>query len=45
MERDPAHPVDTEGDDLFGNPENVDGSIEEELDERLQAESDEDDES
>ena len=44
MERDPGKTPDLEGDDLFGNPEKVDHSIEEDLDVRLQAEQDEDDE-
>ena len=43
MERDPGKTPDLEGDDLFGNPEKVDGSIEEDLDARLQDEQDEDD--
>jgi hypothetical protein len=43
MERDPSTSPELEGDDLFGNPEKVDGSIEEDLDARLQAEQDEDD--
>ncbi|HEV2059872.1 MAG TPA: hypothetical protein VGR11_10985 [Solirubrobacteraceae bacterium] len=44
MERDPAKTPDLEGDDLFGDPEEVDHSIEEDLDARLQADQDEDDE-
>ena len=43
MERDPSSTPDLDGDDLFGDPDNVDGSIEEDLDARLQAEQDEDD--
>jgi hypothetical protein len=43
MERDPGKTPDLEGDDLFGNPEKVDHSIEEDLDARLQDEQDEDD--
>ncbi len=43
MERDPSNTPDLDGDDLFGDPDNVDGSIEEDLDARLQAEQDEDD--
>ncbi len=42
MERDPSSTPDLDGDDLFGDPDNVDGSIEEDLDARLQAEQDED---
>jgi len=44
MERDPGKTPDLEGDDLFGNPEKVDHSIEEDLDARLQADQDETDE-
>ena len=43
MERNPEAQPTTDGDDLFGNPDHVDGSIEEDLDARLQAEQDEDD--
>jgi hypothetical protein len=43
MERNPEAQPTTDGDDLFGDPDNVDGSIEEDLDARLQAEQDEDD--
>ena len=43
MERNPDAQPTTDGDDLFGNPDNVEGSIEEDLDARLQAEQDEDD--
>lgn len=43
MERDPSTMPDLEGDDLFGDPDNVDGSIEEDLDVRLQDDLDEDD--
>jgi len=38
----PSQTPEVEGDNLFGNPEKVDGSIEEDLDARLQAEQDED---
>lgn len=43
MERDPAEaPLDDDRDtDLFGDPEDIDHSIEEELDEKLQEERDE----
>ncbi len=43
MERDPHVAPDTGDEDLFGDPDEVDFSIEEELDERLQAEDDDDD--
>lgn len=39
MKRDPEAP-DTGDEDLLGDPDDVDSSIEEELDERLQAEQD-----
>ena len=40
MERDPGKTPDLEGDDLFGDPEQVDHSIEEDLDARLKDEQD-----
>jgi hypothetical protein len=43
VERDPSQTPEVEGDDLFGNPEKVDHSIEEDIDARLQAEQDEED--
>ena len=43
MERDPGKSPNLEGDDLFGSPEDVDHSVEENLDAQLQAETDEDD--
>ena len=43
MERNPETQPTTDGGDLFGDPDNVEGSIEEDLDARLQAEQDEDD--
>ncbi len=43
MERDPETPVsDEDAPDLFGDPDEVDASIEEELDERLEHERDDD---
>jgi hypothetical protein len=42
MERHPDSP-ELEGDDLFGNPENVDHSIEEDLDAALQDDLDDED--
>ncbi len=44
MERDPNAAPGTGDEDLLGNPDDVDGSIEEDLDSRLQAEDDDDDE-
>ncbi|HVL31874.1 MAG TPA: hypothetical protein VM299_06520 [Solirubrobacteraceae bacterium] len=43
MERDPDAAPGTGDEDLLGDPDDVDGSIEDELDARLQAENDEDD--
>ena len=43
MERDPDTSPSVEGDDLFGNADKVDHSIEEDLDARLQDEQDDDD--
>ena len=42
MERDPNAVPEPGEEDLFGDPDDVDVSIEEQLDERLQAERDDD---
>lgn len=42
MERDPHDMLETGDEDLFGDPDEIEVSIEEELDERLQAEQDDD---